>query len=71
MMASDSARTANSEHTWFVDSGASHHMTSHQEWFRDLRTSKWFSIVPSSSLIDVLVSTNITDYIVSLGAELI
>ena len=38
MMASDSASTANSEHTWFVDSGASHHMTSHQEWFRDLRT---------------------------------
>ena len=41
MMASDpanSASTSNSEHAWFVDSGASHHMTSHQEWFRDLRT---------------------------------
>ena len=40
MMASDSANsasTSNSEHAWFVDSGASHHMTSHQEWFRDLR----------------------------------
>ena len=41
MMASNlanSASTSNSEHAWFVDSGASHHMTSHQEWFRDLRT---------------------------------
>ena len=40
-MASDStnsASTSNSEHTWFVDSGASHHMTSHQEWFHALRT---------------------------------
>ena len=41
MMASgsaNSASTSNSEHAWFVDSGTSHHMTSHQEWFRDLRT---------------------------------
>ena len=38
MIASDSASTANSKHTWLVDSGASHHMTSHQAWFRDLRT---------------------------------
>ena len=37
MMAFDSTSTSNSEHAWFVDSGASHHMTSHQEWFRDLR----------------------------------
>ena len=28
---SNSASTANSEHAWFVESGASHHMTSHQE----------------------------------------
>ena len=26
------------EDVWFVGSGASHHMMSHQEWFRDLRT---------------------------------
>ena len=41
MMASDSANstsTSNSEHAWFVDFGASHHMTLYQEWFRDLRT---------------------------------
>ena len=38
MMASDSASASNSKHTWFVDSETSHHMTSHQEWFRDLRT---------------------------------
>ena len=33
MMASDSTSTANSEHAWFVDSGGSHHMTSHQDGF--------------------------------------
>ena len=38
MMASDSASNSNSEDVWFVDSSASHHMTSHQEWFSDLRT---------------------------------
>ena len=38
MMVSDSASTSKSEDVWFVDFGASHHMTSHQEWFRDLRT---------------------------------
>ena len=37
MMASDSASTSNLEDAWFVDSDASHHMTSHQEWFRELR----------------------------------
>ena len=30
MTASDSASTSNSEDAWFVDFGASHHMTSHQ-----------------------------------------
>ena len=34
----NSASTSNSKHGWFVDSGASHHITSHQEWFRDIRT---------------------------------
>ena len=41
MMASDSANSATtsmSEDAWFFDSGASHHMISHQEWFHDLRT---------------------------------
>ena len=38
MLASNSASASNSEDVWFVDSGASHHMTSHEEWFRDLRT---------------------------------
>ena len=38
MTASKSAHTSNSKDVWFVDSGASHHMTSHEEWFRDLRT---------------------------------
>ena len=40
MVASDSAKstsTSNSEHVWFIDSGASHHMMSPQEWFCDLR----------------------------------
>ena len=35
---SDSTSTSNSKDVWSVDSGASHHMMSHQEWFRDLRT---------------------------------
>ena len=38
MTASDAARTSNLEDVWFVDSGTSHHMMSHQDWFRDLRT---------------------------------
>ena len=41
MMASDpanSASTSKSENAWFIDSDTSHHMTSHPEWFRDLRT---------------------------------
>ena len=38
MTASDSASTPISEDMWFMDSGASHNMSSHQEWFRDLRT---------------------------------
>ena len=37
MTVSDSASTSNSEDVWFIDSDASHHMTSHQEWFHDLR----------------------------------
>ena len=27
-----------SENVWYVDSGASNHMTSHGEWFKDLQT---------------------------------
>ena len=38
MMAFHFASISNSEDVWFIDSGASHHMTSHEEWFRDLRT---------------------------------
>ena len=37
MSASTSTNASTSEDVWFVDSGASNHMTSHQEWFRDLR----------------------------------
>ena len=36
MITSDSTSTSNSEDMWFVDSGASHHMMSHQQWFSDL-----------------------------------
>ena len=36
MTAYDSASTSNSKDVRFVDSGASHHMTSHKEWFCDL-----------------------------------
>ena len=32
------ANTSTLEEVWFVDSGASNHMTSHEEWFSDLRT---------------------------------
>ena len=34
-LVSTSASTLNS--VWFVDSGASNHMTSHEEWFQELR----------------------------------
>ena len=37
MQASNLTNTSNSEDVWFVDSGASNHMTSHEDWFRDLR----------------------------------
>ena len=39
MSASTSASTSasNPEDVWFINSGASNHMTSHEEWFRDLR----------------------------------
>ena len=39
MSASDSTNTSNSEDVWFVDFDASNHMTSHEEWFHDLRSS--------------------------------
>ena len=39
MTTSNSTSTSNSKDVWFVDFGAPHHMTSHQEWFPDLRTS--------------------------------
>ena len=38
MMVFDSTSTSKSEDVCFIDSSASHHMTSHQEWFCDLRT---------------------------------
>ena len=37
MSASTSTSALNTEEVWFVDSGASNHMTSHKEWFRELR----------------------------------
>ena len=36
MSASTSTGASNPEDVWFVDSGASNHMTSHEEWFEDL-----------------------------------
>ena len=45
MKASDSTSTCSSKDVWFVDSGASHHMKSHQEWFRDLRTPDRLSYI--------------------------
>ena len=37
MSTSISTGASSSEDVWFVDSGASNHMTSHLEWFRELR----------------------------------
>ena len=37
MLASTWTSTSNPEGIWFADSGASNHMTSHPEWFRELR----------------------------------
>ena len=39
MSTSASTSALSSEDLWFFDSGASNHMTSHKEWFRDLRGS--------------------------------
>jgi hypothetical protein len=33
---------------WYVDSGASNHMTSHEEWFRDTRDLKTLGFVETS-----------------------
>ena len=40
MKASNPTNTSSSENVWFVDSGASNHMMSHEDWFRDLRKPK-------------------------------
>ena len=40
MWASTLTSALNPEDIWFVDSGASNHMTSHQEWFRKLRETE-------------------------------
>ena len=37
MSASSLTSTLRSENEWFVDSGASNHMMSHEDWFRELR----------------------------------
>ena len=37
MSASTSTSASNPKDVWFVDSDASNHMTSHQEWFHELR----------------------------------
>ena len=38
MLVSDLIDTLNSKDVWFVNIGASNHMTSHGEWFHDLWT---------------------------------
>ena len=45
MKTSDSTSTSNWEDMWFIESCASYHMTSHQEWFHDLRTPNWSSYI--------------------------
>ena len=37
MSAHASTSASASNNVWFVDSGASNHMTSHEDWFRELR----------------------------------
>ena len=37
MIASNLTKTSKQEDVWFVDSGATNHMTAHEVWFRDLR----------------------------------
>ena len=37
MLAHDLTSTSSSEDVWFVDSRASNHMASHEDWFRELR----------------------------------
>ena len=36
MLAQASTSASASNNVWFVDSGASNHMTSHEDWFREL-----------------------------------
>mgnify|MGYP006973871167 CR=1 FL=1 len=40
MSASTSISALNPKDVWFVDSGASNYITSHKEWFRELRESE-------------------------------
>ena len=37
MSAQGPTNTSSSDDVWFVDSGASNHVTSHKDWFRELR----------------------------------
>ena len=37
-----------SENVWYVDLGASNHMTSHGEWFKDLQTLENLGFVETS-----------------------
>jgi hypothetical protein len=46
---------------WYVDSGASNHMTSHGEWFRDAKDLK------TKYLKDVFHVPTITKNLVSIG----
>ena len=39
MSACTSTNNSNPEDVWFINSGASNHMTSHHEWLQDLRES--------------------------------
>ena len=41
MSASTSTSASNPENIWFIDSGTSNHMSSHEEWFQDLREPDW------------------------------
>jgi hypothetical protein len=44
-MANSMIRGVSDNNVWYVDSGASNHMTSHEEWFRDTKDLKTLGFV--------------------------
>ena len=48
MLAQASTYTSASNNVWFVDSGASNHMTSHEDWFRELHAPEHPGYVKTS-----------------------